>query len=175
VVHLKAVLDAMRAYTAAPRLAFVVEELADVVTEALGVVREGGAETLLPSAATGDGGSAELCRARIVQALTNVLVNAVESYDDIAQRQPVQVTLEPGNGWIAIVIEDFGCGMSDEVLADAIVLFTTSKPTGTGFGLPLAMKVVESEHGGRLKITSRKGRGTVVRMILPTRRPSETR
>ena len=120
-------------------------------------------------------GRLEVCRARVVQALTNVLVNAVESYDGVAQRRPVRVALEPGDGWIAITVEDFGCGMSDEVLADATVLFTTSKQHGTGFGLPLAKKIVESEHGGRLNITSQKGRGTVVCMHLPTRRPGDTR
>ncbi len=36
--------------------------------------------------------------------------------------------------------------MTDEVLADATVLFSTSKPGGTGFGLPLVVKIVESEH-----------------------------
>jgi signal transduction histidine kinase len=175
VVHLKAVLDAMRVYTAVPSVAFAVDNITDVVTEALALVREGTSDALLPSGAIGEGGSAEVCRARLVQALTNVLVNAVESYDGVTQRRPVRVTLEPGDGWVAINVEDFGCGMSDEVAADATVLFTTSKPHGTGFGLPLAMKIIESEHGGRLKMTSHKGHGTVVRMTLPTRRPGEPR
>jgi signal transduction histidine kinase len=175
VVHLKAVLDAMRVYTATPSLAFAVENITEVVTEALAVVREGGSDALLPSLVSGEGGSAEVCHPRVVQALTNVLVNAVESYDGVAQRRPVRVALEPGDGWVAITVEDFGCGMSDEVLADATVLFTTSKLQGTGFGLPLAMKIIESEHGGRLKITSHKGHGTVVRMTVPTRRPAESR
>jgi len=175
VVHLKAVLDAMRVYTAVPSVAFAVDNVTEVVTEALAVVREGAPNALLPSAVIGEGGSAEVCRARLVQALTNVLANAAESYDGVTQRRPVRVSLETGDGWVAISVEDFGCGMSDEVVADATVLFTTSKPNGTGFGLPLAVKIIESEHGGRLKITSQRGRGTVVRMTLPTRRPGETR
>lgn len=175
VVHLKAVLDAMRNYTAMPSLAFAVEDITEVVTEALGVVRDGGAHALLPATVIGDGHSAEVCRARVVQALTNLLINAVEAYDGLTPHRPVRVSLEPGDGSVAIVVEDFGCGMSEEVLADAAVLFTTSKQRGTGFGLPLAKKIVESEHGGRLKITSQKGSGTTVRMTLPTRRAGAAR
>jgi signal transduction histidine kinase len=175
VTHLKSVLDAMRAYTAKPSLEFAAADITEIVTEALTVVREGEAEALLPSAAIGSAGTAEVCRARLVQALMNVLVNAVESYDNTSRKQPVRVVLEHGDGWIAITVEDCGCGMSNEVLADATVLFTTSKPQGTGFGLPLAMKIIESEHGGRLTITSEKGSGTIVRMTIPMCRPGDQR
>ena len=60
--------------------------------------------------------------------------------------------------------------MSAEAQRDALTLFATSKPNGTGFGLPLAVKIVESEHGGRLSIESVKGRGTIVRIIIPKHR-----
>ena len=63
--------------------------------------------------------------------------------------------------------------MSDEVLADATVLFSTSKPGGTGFGLPLAVKIIESEHDGRLSLESRKGYGTTARVIIPVHRQRE--
>ena len=63
--------------------------------------------------------------------------------------------------------------MSAESLADARVLFVTNKPNGTGFGLPLAIKIVESEHGGRLSLESVKDRGTIVRVIIPTSRRGE--
>ena len=53
--------------------------------------------------------------------------------------------------------------------------FATSKPNGTGFGLPLAAKIVESEHGGRLSIDSVKGRGTIVRIIIPEHRQVDRR
>ena len=175
VTHLKAVLDAMRAYTAQPTLTFASEDVADLATEALAVVREGGSQALVPVRVLGSGSeSVEVCRPRLVQALINLLVNAIESYEGMADPRPICVKVEQDDGRAEIIVEDFGCGMSDEVLADAAVLFSTSKPHGTGFGLPLAMKIVESEHMGRLTLESEKGRGTIVRVTLPTRRPRGT-
>jgi signal transduction histidine kinase len=70
-------------------------------------------------------------------------------------------------------VKDSGCGMSAEAQGDALTLFATSKPNGTGFGLPLAVKIIESEHGGRLTIDTVKGRGTTVRMIVPQYRQAD--
>jgi nitrogen fixation/metabolism regulation signal transduction histidine kinase len=171
VVHLKAVLDAMRAYTAVPALDYAMENLAEVVSEALALVREGSPHAPLPAGPVqGPLSSVEICRPRFVQAVTNLLMNAIESYEGLANRQSISVTLEEGDGWSAVIVADLGCGMSKEDLVDATVLFTTSKQSGTGFGLPLAKRIIESEHGGRLTIESDKGRGTSVRVAVPTSR-----
>ena len=37
-------------------------------------------------------------------------------------------------------------------------------------GLPLAVKIVESEHGGRLSLESAKEHGTTVHILLPLQR-----
>lgn len=173
VAHLKAILDAMRAYTALPKLTFAQEDLAQVVSEALTYVREPGTEALLPSRAEGDPTVAEVARPRIVQALTNLLVNALESYEGISARQPISIALEAGEGWVSICVTDCGCGMREDVLAEATTLFTTNKAKGTGFGLPLVKKIVEAEHSGSLALSSQPGRGTAAKMTIPTRRPRE--
>jgi signal transduction histidine kinase len=118
---------------------------------------------------------ADVARARLVQALTNVLLNAIESYRDVDSPKPIKVTADAQEGLVAIRVEDSGCGMSAEAQRDALTLFATSKPNGTGFGLPLAAKIVESEHGGRLSIDSVKGRGTIVRIIIPEHRQVDRR
>jgi two-component system, sporulation sensor kinase E len=66
-----------------------------------------------------------------------------------------------------LTIRDRGCGMSPAALAEAPTFFVSRKTTGTGFGLPLAMKIVESEHRGMIDIESEEGVGTVVRVRLP--------
>lgn len=173
VTQLRAVLDAMRAYTAQPALDFKTEVLREVIQEAATVAIECDGNKLqrpaidirVPSNVV-----VEVARARLVQALTNVLLNAIESYKDTDSLMPIEVQGEFQDGLVTINVKDSGCGMSAEAQGDSLTLFATSKPNGTGFGLPLAVKIIESEHGGRLTIHSVKGRGTTVRMIVPQHR-----
>jgi signal transduction histidine kinase len=170
--HLRAVLDGMRSYTAQPKLSFSVENVKDIIDETVALVRDHqrapGIEIYADAAIT-----AEVCRGRLVQALMNLLVNAVEAYAGLEAAQPIVVRAVREDARVVIAIEDAGCGMNEEVLADAPVLFATSKPGGTGFGLPLAIKIIESEHDGWLNLASTKGRGTVARVTLPVRRQRE--
>ena len=172
ITHLGAVLNGMRAYTQRPKLTYEMESLRDIIEEAAFVVRELESNGRRPPIhiEVEASVSAEVSRARLVQAVTNVLANAVESYDGIKSLEPIVVRAEAEEGRVRIAIADGGCGMSEEAVVDATVLFATSKPDGTGFGLPLAIKIVESEHGGRLTLDSSKGRGTIVRMVIPTQR-----
>lgn len=169
IAHLRAILDAMRAYTAIPKLTFETEPLKGIMEEAVSLVRDATSKKIRPliHIQVEDAVTAEVSRARLVQALTNVLANAVESYEGTTSVEPIIARAEAQEGAVAISIQDSGCGMNPEVVADAAVLFTTSKPNGTGFGLPLAIKIIESEHGGRLSLESTKGNGTVVRMLIP--------
>lgn len=171
VAQLRAVLDAMRAYTAQPALSFQGEILREVIQESASVALE--SETHNPRRPVIEidvppDMIVDLARARFVQALTNILANAVESYREVDALKPIDVRSDIQEGLVTITVEDAGCGMSSENQRDALTLFATNKPNGTGFGLPLAVKIVEAEHGGRLKIDSLKGRGTIVRITIPT-------
>jgi signal transduction histidine kinase len=173
VTQLRAVLDAMRAYTAQPVLSFKAEVLREVIQEAADVAFESdGDKSQRPPIENKvlSNVVVDVARDRLVQALTNVLLNAIESYRGMDSLKPIEVRADLREGLAAITVEDSGCGMSAEAQGDALTLFATSKPNGTGFGLPLAAKIVESEHGGRLSIDSVKGRGTIVRMIIPQHR-----
>lgn len=176
VAQLRAVLDAMRAYTAQPTLTFTLEVLRELVEEAVTLAVESDTERLqlppieiaVPSTIV-----AEMSRVRIVQALTNVLVNAIESYQEGETKMPIVVKGDLQGALAVVTVTDSGCGMSAEAQRDALTLFATSKRSGTGFGLPLAVKIVESEHGGRLTIVSQKGLGTSVEIVIPIHRQAE--
>jgi len=172
VAHLRAVLDGMRAYTAQPALTYTREGLKDIMEDAVSLVREAEPSTARPpiNIQVDEAIAVVISRERIIQAIVNVLANAVESYDGTDSLNPIIVRATAEEGCVVISIEDSGCGMSEEALADASVLFATSKPNGTGFGLPLAIKIIESEHGGRLSLESIRGRGTVVRVVIPQQR-----
>lgn len=63
-------------------------------------------------------------------------------------------------------MRDRGSGMSDEVLANALLPFYSTKATGSGLGLTLCREIVEA-HGGTLDLAHREGGGVVSRIWLP--------
>ena len=62
--------------------------------------------------------------------------------------------------------------MGEEALRDCVLLYSSGKPGGMGFGLPLAKKIIEVDHRGTLSIESRKNEGTIVRLVLPIEQAS---
>lgn len=110
----------------------------------------------------------EANRSRLLQALINILVNAIEACHGLERPAEVRISaFRQGEGQVVITIADNGCGMSEEVLQDCVKLYSTGKPGGMGFGLPLAKKIIETDHQGTLSIQSRKGEGTSVSATLP--------
>jgi two-component system, NtrC family, nitrogen regulation sensor histidine kinase NtrY len=108
-------------------------------------------------------GPARFDEAQLEQALLNLLKNAHESGS-----APDEVTLSVRSspGEVRIEVEDRGSGMSDAVLASALLPFYSTKRGGTGLGLALAREIAEA-HGGRLSIARRQGGGTLVALTVP--------
>jgi PAS domain S-box-containing protein len=76
--------------------------------------------------------------------------------------------------WVEVAVADTGTGIPDELLAQVMEPFFTTKPRGkgTGLGLSIVNSIVRS-HGGTLTLESQEGRGTTVRIQLPTARDLE--
>jgi len=67
---------------------------------------------------------------------------------------------------VSLSIADNGPGFDSKVMARAFEPYVTSKPRGTGLGLPVVKKIVE-EHGGRIELQHRKdGPGARVSILL---------
>lgn len=70
------------------------------------------------------------------------------------------------DGRVELRVEDDGCGMEPETLARVFDPFFTTRPDGTGLGLPISFRLAEAQEG-RIEIASERGRGTVVRVSFP--------
>ena len=96
-------------------------------------------------------------------ALLNLLLNAQQAMP--AGGQLVVHTTSSGN-IVELHLIDTGCGMDDKTAAQIFDAFYTTKPGGSGLGLPTAGKIIDA-HGGRIMIQSELGRGTKCTIELP--------
>jgi PAS domain S-box-containing protein len=75
--------------------------------------------------------------------------------------------LKPGE-YVLVSVRDNGAGMPPDVAARAFDPFFTTKPMGQGTGLGLSMVYgFARQSGGHVRIQSRPGEGTEVRLLLP--------
>lgn len=81
--------------------------------------------------------------------------------------------VEPADGSrrVAVVVEDQGSGIPDELLPRIFEPQFSTRSTGTGLGLAIAKRLVDS-WGGTVDVRSKVGRGTLVRIGLQVYEPA---
>lgn len=115
------------------------------------------------------------------RAFFNLVLNAAQA---VGNSGTVRVTIReatsdtvpggvvPETGAVRVVIEDDGPGMPADVRDRIFTPFFTTKPRGTGLGLPVVHRAIEA-HRGVVLVDSAPGHGTRFTIILP-RIQSET-
>ena len=112
---------------------------------------------------------------QLENAVLNLAINARDAMPDGGTltistslvREPDGLDLDAGD-YICVAVADTGTGMSPEILARATEPFFSTKPFGKGTGLGLAQVYgIARQSRGTLRIESREGEGTIVRLLLP--------
>ncbi|MBL4685422.1 MAG: PAS domain S-box protein [Nannocystaceae bacterium] len=104
--------------------------------------------------------------AKLTQVLLNLCKNAEEAMPDGGTLQLGAVQHE---NQVVISITDSGMGVPEGV--DVFEPFATTKPDGTGLGLPIVREIVAA-HDGTVTYRSTKGQGTTFIVTLPIAGPT---
>jgi signal transduction histidine kinase/ActR/RegA family two-component response regulator len=117
---------------------------------------------------------------QLEQVIVNLVINARDAISEsgrielVTGRHLVEARderdiegLAPGD-YACLEVCDNGGGMSDEVQERLFEPFFTTKPPGRGTGLGLATSFgIVRQHEGVIRVESRHGQGTVMRVLLP--------
>jgi len=96
-------------------------------------------------------------------ALFNLVLNAQQA---MPQGGQLVVRTKPTASGVALELIDTGTGMDAETCSRVFNAFFSTKPGGSGLGLPTTRKIVEA-HGGGIRVQSELGRGTRFTIELP--------
>ncbi|MGE5575785.1 MAG: ATP-binding protein [Syntrophothermus sp.] len=102
------------------------------------------------------------------QAFLNLLMNAVQAMPEGGTLR-VRTRYDRGSSLAMTFISDTGIGIAPEDQPQIFDVFFTTKPGGTGLGLPLVHRIID-EHRGFIDLESVPGRGTTFTIALPVTR-----
>ncbi len=110
---------------------------------------------------------------QIEDAVLNLIINAIESADGdghvkirVAQDDPDSEFEDEA----IVEVSDNGCGISEADLVRIFNPFFTTRPGGTGLGLPAVRRIARA-HGGGVTVKSSLGAGSTFTLHLPIKTP----
>jgi PAS domain S-box-containing protein len=106
-------------------------------------------------------------RVQLQQVLMNLMLNGIEAMKDMAAQGELTVTSQQDdNHQLLISVGDTGVGLEPDQAKQIFNAFFSTKPQGTGMGLPISRSIIES-HGGRLWAAANSGPGATFQFTLP--------
>jgi signal transduction histidine kinase len=117
---------------------------------------------------------AEVCPQELKQVVLNLITNALDSLDTGGA---VTISVASRGAEALIIVEDNGCGMTEEVIQHLFEPFFTRRRNGqgTGLGLSITYRIVEEHHGQITAQSAGPGKGSKFTVTLPLRQPVSRR
>jgi signal transduction histidine kinase len=104
-------------------------------------------------------------RVQLQQVLMNLMLNGIEAMRETGGELTIASTRVEHNQ-LLIAVSDAGIGLPDDKAERIFDAFFTTKPQGTGMGLSVSRRIIES-HGGRLWASPNAARGATFQFTLP--------
>lgn len=102
-------------------------------------------------------------QSKLKQVFINLITNASEAVDT---EEPITWKIWQEQEQAIVQVHNYGSPIPPEILPKLTKPFFTTKSSGTGLGLPIVKRIVES-HEGELTITSNQAEGTTVTLSFP--------
>ncbi len=171
VVHMAELIDSLLAFSRLGESGKVSDEISltacvEKAVKNLGVViEESGA-----SVTFGDLPSVQGNGIQLTQLFQNLIANAIKFK---GQEPPfIRITAEAGEEEWVISVKDNGIGIKEEhfdrIFGFLSRLHSHSEYPGSGIGLAMCKKIVES-HGGKIRVSSEYGKGSTFSFTLPSK------
>lgn len=106
---------------------------------------------------------------KIKRIIVNLLNNSIEAMPEGGR---ISLSVNRFRGGLEIRVSDDGKGIPDEVQNVLFSEMVTTKPSGTGLGLPFCKRAAEMQ-GGNIEINSNEKEGTTVKVFIPLWTPSD--
>lgn len=145
--------------TRAPELIFEKYSLQEIVDESLDIARDridlqkAEVEKKYPC----DSLEIEADKSRLIIAISNILINAVEAMEP--GKGKLAVSLYSSEDNYSVSIRDNGSGISEEYISKLFDPFFTLKKNGMGLGLAVSYSIIQS-HKGAITVETAPGKGT---------------
>lgn len=107
-------------------------------------------------------------RERLRPLFLNIIKNAIEAMDKPRKMLSIQ-TLKRKNA-VVLTFQDNGCGIHESSLPHIFDAYYTTKTDGSGLGLMTVYNAVR-DHGGKIDVRSKVGKGSSFNITLPVRLP----
>ena len=102
------------------------------------------------------------------EVIKNILLNAIESTLEINRNPVVEVNASYTHQFTVIEIKDNGIGMKSSDIKKIFRPYVSNKKAKNNFGVGLTyVKTIVQEHDGRIHVSSKLNKGTVVSILLP--------
>jgi signal transduction histidine kinase len=103
---------------------------------------------------------------RLQQAVLNLVLNAIQAMPHGGR---VVLQVAASGGLVRVSVTDSGPGLPQDLAEKLFDTRVTTKPGGSGLGLPLVRMIAEA-HGGSVWYRSDEGRGATFTLVLPSAR-----
>jgi signal transduction histidine kinase len=105
-------------------------------------------------------------RVQLQQVLMNLILNGIEAMKD-ANGELTITSKRTADGQLLVSVSDSGIGLPVREVDRIFEAFFTTKEQGTGIGLSISRRIIES-HGGCLWACANSERGATFQFTLPT-------